>query len=346
MVKSVKKELPKYIYRRGRNRHVYFYRFGKNHRIHAEPGTAEFHAEYALLLMKGRPAAPNRTVKGLITKYIESDRWHTLSKHTRTGYTRHFRYLEEKIGHIDPTTLRTVHVYEMRDSLKATPTDANRKVGALATLLAHGIRIGWLDRNVAQGVMQLKGIRPPRQPWPVEKIEAFRKAADPQALLVFDLLLGTGQRIADVLKMRWSDLDGAGIAVKQSKTGALLYVPLTRTLSQTLSRAPKRGLTIVSQENGRSVGYNLAWKWIMDTRKLESVQAEAWDIHSLRHSAASEIAALPGMTTEHVMAITGHKSSAMVHHYAGAAAQKARAQEAQSAREKKENIAPPNCTKK
>lgn len=293
MVKALKRELPRYVYRRGRNKHVYFYRFGKNLRIHAEPGTAEFHAEYALLLMKGRPAAPKRTIKALIANYIESDRWPELSKHTRIGYARHFRYMEEKIGHIDPATLRTVHVYEMRDSLKPTPTDANRKVGALATLLAHGIRIGWLDKNVAQGVIQLKGMRPPRQPWPADKIAAFRGAADPQALLVFDLLLGTGQRIADVLKMRWSDLDGAGITVKQSKTGRSLYVPLTQTLAQTLSLTPKRGLTIVSQVNGRPVGYNLAWKWIMDTRKLNSVQAEAWDIHSLRHSAASEIAALP-----------------------------------------------------
>lgn len=335
----MKKELPKYCYRRGRNRYVYYYRYGKNHRIHAEPGTAEFAAEYAMLL-RGRPVAAQKTIKGLIAKYLESDRWPALSKHTRTSYMRHFRYLEEKIGHIDPATLRTVHVYEMRDGLKDTPTDANRKVSTLATLLGHGIRIGWLDHNVAKGVMTLKGKRMPRQPWPAEKIEAFREAADPQARLVFELLLGTGQRIADVLKMRWSDFDGAGIAVKQSKTGTALYVPLTDTLAKNLSATPRRGLTIVAQENGRPVSYNLAWKWIMDIRKLETVRAEAWDIHSLRHSAASEIAALPGMTAEHVMAITGHRSSGMVMLYAGAAAQKARAKEAQKARGQHENIAP------
>ncbi len=335
----MKRNLPAYCYRRGRSRHVYFCRFGKNHRIHSEPGTAEFAAEYALL-MRGRQEIKKKNIKALIAKYIESDRWAGHAVNTRKTYLHHFKYFEEKMGHIDPSTLRTVHVYEMQHGLKDTPTDANGKVRVLATLLGYGIRIGWLDRNVAQGVTQLKGLRPPREPWPQEKIEAFRAAADPQTLLVFELLLGTGQRIADVLKMRWDDFDGAGIDVKQNKTGAQLYVPLTKSLAAILKKTPRLGATIVAQENGRSVSYSLAWKWMMNTRRLESVQATSWDIHGLRHSAASEIASLPGMTAEHVMAITGHKSSGMVLLYSGAAAQKARAQEAQKARSKSENIVP------
>ena len=294
------------------------------------------------MLLRGRPPAPKRTVKGLIQSYMQSDRWPELSKNTRTSYSRHFRYFEDKMGSIDPATLRTVHVYEMRDALKDTPTDANRKVGALVTLLAHGIRIGWLDKNVATGVIQLKGKRPPRQPWPDTKIEAFRGEAGPQARLVFELLLGTGQRIGDVLKMRWSDLIDGGITLRQSKTGTALWVPLTDALADTLSITPRLGETIVAQPNGKPVGYNLAWRWIMDVRKHENVQAEAWDIHSLRHAAASEIASLPGMTEEHIRAITGHNSSEMVRLYAGAAAQRARAKEAQEARDAKKNIVPQN----
>ncbi len=341
----MKRDLPAYVYRRGRSRHLYFYRYGKNHRIHSEPGTADFAAEYAML-MRGRPVAPKRTMKGLIANYLESDRWPALAKHTRTGYMRHFRYFEEVMGHIDPATLRTVHVYEMRDGLKDTPTDANRKVGALVTLLGHGIRIGWLDKNVATGVMQLKGKRPPRKPWPADKIEAFRAAADVPTRLVFELLLGTGQRIGDVLKMEWTDLEDGGIALRQSKTGTALWIPLTDALATTLAQTPRIGKTIVAQANGKPASYNLAWRWIMETRELESVQAKAWDIHSLRHTAASEISALPGMTEEHVKAVTGHSSSEMVKLYAGEAMQKARAKEAQKARGKRENVVPPNCTEK
>jgi len=327
----VKRDLPAYCYRRGRSRHIYFCKWGKNQRMHSEPGTAEFAAEYAMML-RGRAPVPKRTIKGLIQRYMESDRWQALAANTRKSYARHFRYFEEVMPNIDPATLRTVHVYEMRDGLKDTPTDASRKVGALGTLLAHGVQIGWLDHNVAKGVGNLKGKREPRQPWPVEMIKAFRESAPVDTRLIFELLLGTGQRIGDVLKMRWSDTDAAGISVKQSKTKASLYVPFTDSLYAVLQSTPRRGLTIVTQPNGRPVSYSLAHKWIMETRV--KIGAEAWDIHALRHSAASDIASLPGMTVEHVMAITGHKSSGMVFHYAGAAAQKARAKEAQKAREK------------
>ncbi|MBD9528414.1 tyrosine-type recombinase/integrase [Paracoccus sp. PAR01] len=326
----MKRDLPAYCYRRGRSRHVYFCKHGNNIRVHAEPGTPEFAAEYALLL-RGRPPAPKRTIKGLIQIYMGSNRWEELSPNTRRNYTRHFRFFEEKMPSVDPATLRTVHVYEMRDALKDTPTDATRKVGALATLLAYGVRIGWLDQNVAKGVSALKGKRPPRVPWPVEMIAAFRHAAPEDTRLIFDLLLGTGQRIGDVLKMTWADWDGAGISVKQSKTGAALYVPLTAQLAAVLRTTPKRGLTIVAQSNGNPVTYMQAHKWLMKIRK--QIGAQAWDIHALRHSAASEIAGLPGMSAEHVMAITGHKTSGMVMLYARAAAQKARAKEAQKARD-------------
>ncbi|MFG6083631.1 tyrosine-type recombinase/integrase [Paracoccus litorisediminis] len=327
----MKRDLPAYCYRRGRSRYVYFCKHGKSIRIHAAPGTAEFAAEYAMLL-RGRPPAPKRTIKGLIQRYMESERWPELSPHTQRNYRRHFKFFEEKMATVDPATLRTVHVYEMRDALKDTPTDASQKVGALVTLLNHAIKIGWLDTNVAKGVPKLKGKREPRGPWPAEMIEAFRAVAPADTRLVFELCLGSGQRISDVLKMMWSDFDGAGISVKQSKTGAALYVPLTRQLAEALRNAPKRGLTIATQKDGSPVTYMAAYKWI--TKIRDKIGARAWDIHALRHSAASEIASLPGMTAEHVMAITGHKSSGMVMLYAGAAQQKARAQEAQKARDK------------
>ena len=78
------------------------------------------------------------------------------------------------------------------------------------------------------------------------------------------------------------------------------------------------------------MGYNLAWKDIMAVRR--AIGAEAYDIHALRHYAASQIAALPGMTADHVRAITGHSAAGMVRLYAGKAMQKARATEAQEAR--------------
>jgi integrase len=116
----------------------------------------------------------------------------------------------------------------------------------------------------------------------------------------------------------------------QAKTKTAIYIPLTARLRRSLADAPRKGLFIVCQDNGLRVGYNLAWKDIMAVRR--AIGAEAYDIHALRHYAASQIAALPGMTADHVRAITGHSAGAMVRLYAGKAMQRARAKEAQEGR--------------
>ena len=328
----MKRSLPSYVYKKGRKGYLYFCRWGQTQRMYAAPGTAEFAAEYALL-MRGKPPAPKRTIKGLIHRYMESEKWPSLAKNTKKSYLRHFAYLEEVAGHIDPATLRTSHIYDMRDALKDKPTDASRKIGVLSTLLAFGVRIGWLDRNPAEGVEKLKGVRPPREPWPQDKIDAFRANADALPLLMFEVLLGTGQRIGDALQMRWSDIEDGGIHIKQDKTGASIFVPFTDALASIIDRTPRHGATIIAQPNGKPCSYSYAHKLITEVRV--KIDAMPWDIHALRHSAAAEIASLPGMTIEHVMAVTGHSSEQMARHYSRKADMKERAKEAQNARRTK-----------
>ena len=331
--KEVKRDLPAYVYAKGKRGYLYFCKWGKTERIHSKPGTAEFAAEYALL-MRGKPPTPKRTIKGLIQKYLQGESWPGLATNTRKSYLRHFRYLEEVAGHVDPATLRTSHIYEMRDALRETPTDANRKIGALSTLLSHAVRMGWMDRNPALGVANLKGKRPPREPWPEAMIEDFRKAAGPLPRLIFEMLLGTGQRIGDVLKMRWDEIEDGGIWIRQQKTDTGIFVPFTDDLATILDATTRLGQTIIAQPNGKPASYSYAHKLIWEVR--EDIGAQAWDNHCLRHSAAAEILSLPGMTVEHVMAITGHTSKEMAIHYSRKADMRAKAKEAQNARRTKQ----------
>jgi integrase len=334
--KPMKRSLPAYVYPKGKRGYLYFCRRGaKPVRMFCQPGTADFAAEYARL-MRGTLPTPNRTVKKLVAHYLASPKWAKLKKNTQKSYRRHFTYFEETIGTIDPATIRRVHVLAMRDSLADKPTDASRKIGALSVLMEHAIDIDWIRKangNPAMDVKKLKGLRPPREPWPADKIEAFRASADARTLLIFEMLIGTGQRIGDVLAMEWGHIGPDGISVAQEKTEARVTIPLTDRLAAMLADTPRRCAPIITQDNGRPVSYNLAWKDFMAIRN--AIDARAWDIHSLRHTAASEIAALPGMTVEHVRAITGHSSDAMARLYAGNAMQKSRAKEAQNARRTK-----------
>jgi integrase len=332
----MRRELPPLCYRKGRKGHVYYYPHGargKGYRIHAEPGTPAFHAELAKAAMGTLPT-PLRTVKKLVNHYVDSHKWTGLKPTTRRNYKLHFDYFVDVMGNVDPARLQPHHVARMRDAIRDTPAFANQRVRVFASLLQYGVELGWARENVAKGLRGIRNNRPDREPWPPHMIEAFRKEADGLALLTFEMALGTGQRIKDVLRMTWSDVTPEGIRIRQGKTGKFLIVPPTARLAAILDQTPKIGLTIIAQTQGRFKGkaasYNLVWRDIMAIRK--KIGAEKWPIHSLRHSAASEIAALPGMTWEHVQAITGHESAEVAKRYAGVAFANARAREAQKLR--------------
>lgn len=88
----------------------------------------------------------------------------------------------------------------------------------------------------------------PHEPWPEAVIE---KALLGPARLPVALLYFTGQRIGDVCKMRWSDIDDGVITVVQQKTGKELYVPLHGTLSAILAETPRSLTTIVCNAIGK-----------------------------------------------------------------------------------------------
>lgn len=325
----VKRSLPKYVSRFGK--YLYFRRPDKTlHRMPDDPASVEFSREYARLRSGHEGTHAKRTVKALIAKYKQQPKWDRLAANTKKSYLRSFVYFEEKIGTLDPVKLKPSHILDMQHALADTPTTANRRLAALSVLMQYAVRIEWATRNPCFRIDHLKSSKPKRKPWPQDMIEAARKTADPDTLLLFEMLLGTAQRISDVLAMQWSHITPDGIAVVQSKTDTRLVIPLTTRLAATLAQTPRRGLYIVTLPDGRPMGYNSAWKRLHDLRT--AIGAEAYDNHALRYAAAAEIASLPGMTLEHVQAITGHETAQMARLYSYQSHQLARAREAQKNR--------------
>ena len=333
MGQKVKRSLPAFCYPKGAKGYVYFIRGTTCQRMKSAPGTADFAAEYAMML-RGKVAPSKTTFRALIDAYRKSPDWAKLAANTRKSYERSMDYIMTNAGNVDVRTFRRRHVIEMRNALASTPTTANRRIGFLSALLKWGMDADFCTSNVAAKIDALATSGRTRGPWPQDLVDVFRAQATGRTALLFDLLTETGQRINDVLSMRWSDLDADGISVTPAKTKRKkpepIYIPMTARLRQSLAQAPRKGLFIVAQDNGLRVGYNLAWKDIMAIRR--AIGAEDWDIHALRHYAASQIAALPGMTADHVRAITGHSAVDMVRLYSGKAMQRARAVEAQEGR--------------
>ena len=229
--------------------------------------------------------------------------------------------------------MKRTHVIQMRDSNDHRYRFANYLVQVGSVLFEHAIDLGWVEYNPAKGAGLLEKTGNDRQPWPQHLIEAFRDAADHRTQLIFELALSSGQRIQDVLDFRWSDLSDGGISLIQNKTGKSLWVPLNAKALSLIERTPKHGMTIITTSkryNYRPLAYRSAQQQIQQVR--EEIGAMDFDIHSLRYSAACELAEA-GCTDEEIGSITG-QTVQTVKHYTKSVRQKASAMVAMRARER------------
>lgn len=329
------KELPAYIHRRKRDG-VLLFRKKYAGRIveirletqfpEGEPVPTALYLERERLLNQPAPVAPGRDMAGVIRHYVASEKYRRLAPRTGLDYDKRIGFLREKIGHIEPRHIERRHVIAWRDAWAdaATPHEANYRLRVLRILLEHAIDMGLLPTggNSAKGAPEYRYEKQEREPWPADKIAAYRATAEGRALLVFELCLGTGQRISDVLRMKWGDIDGDGIRVRQGKTRKKLWVPFTEALRAALDAAPRRSVFILT--NQRATGpwsYRGASQAVRAIR--EQIGALDHDIHSLRYSAASELVKA-GADDETIAAVTG-QSLQMVAHYTATVRQKVRA---------------------
>jgi len=297
-----------------------------------DPASAEFAAAYARLrASRAVPAKPKgNSFAALVAHYKASPRYGKLAPRTKADYDKVLAFIADRLGNLPPAKMRRKDVVRARDANAETVRFANYLVQVLRILFNHACDIGWRDDNPAKGVSLIQTGKIDRQAWPAAMMAAYRAAAPVRALLIFELCLGTGQRIGDVLRMRWDHLEAGGIHVRQGKTRRPLWVPLTGRLADLLGKTPRRGLTILCDEAGRPLNYWQARHAVAVVRA--QIGAEAYDIHALRYSTAAELAAL-GCSDDLIMAVTGHSTAAMVAKYAGPARQKVRAMKAQEQRE-------------
>lgn len=312
----------------------YWYFEGGERRVRLpEPTAPSFALAYASARRgDAAPSAAPRTFHRLVASYRQSERWTRLAPRTKKDYARVLDWAGDKIGSRHPEAMQRHHVIRAMQANAQRERFANSIKEVLSVLFEHAIDLGWMTHNPAKGIRRLRTERPPaHRPWPQDRIDAFCAAARSTERTICELAIGTGQRIGDVLKMRWDQISEGGILVRQSKRGALLWIPLTARLREWLASVPRVALTIVAGRAGRPLTYDAAAKRVRRVRRDSGCLP--WTIHGWRYTAAAEIAGA-GASDEEIQAITGHKSKAMVALYSGPARQRARAATAQDKRAK------------
>jgi integrase len=307
---------------------LYFRRDGRYVPL-PEPDDPEFHAAYDAA-KRGPRVVGKRNVSALIESYRRTVAFGEKAVRTRQDYDK---VLAEKIGGRDVSVITRPSIIAAMEANRHRARFANYIAQMASILCEHAVDLGWMRQNPVKGVSLLK-LGDGHQVWPAKALEAYRSVATGNALLIFELCLGTGQRIGDVLRMRWSDIEDGAIRVKQGKTGNELWIPLTPRLGRLLDASARRGFGIVVGEDGRPLSYRRAAYAVDAIHKQAGTRGLT--IHGLRHSTAAELAEA-GCTDAQIAAVTGHKSLRMVAKYRAGAAQKRLAKEAMGKRERNED---------
>jgi hypothetical protein len=304
---------------------------GKYIRIEAEPGTQAYDAEYWRILT-GRKIASKTSFKILIASYRESDRWKYLEPRSRADYEKVHEYLLEKAANKDATKTKRVDIINSMDANRHRIRFANYIQQTMNVLFEHAIDLGWMESNPAKGIRHIKVPKErqkPHIPWTDHAVEKFRSEASAQARLIFELGIGSVQRPDDWTRFRWSDFDGTNLRVEQNKTKKPLYIPCTQHLISALNTAPKKGLTILTKQDGTPLPYRRMAAIMLAERKRLGV--EVHDLHALRYRGVMELA-WAGCDDDEIASYSGHTSKEMIVKYAGQARQIMRARQAHKKR--------------
>lgn len=281
----------------------------------------------------GQPdvAARPGTFDALVPAYKASPEWKQLRERTQKEWSRHLKLVQAKWGKLLVDGVEPKHVLTLRDTRADTPADANNLLRALSAIFTWASLRGWRSTNPCHRVPKLK-IGDGWSPWPWDSIEHLKANARPHLWEAAALALYTGQRVSDVLRMRWSDLDGGLIAVVQGKTGKKLWVPLHKELAALLAvleaRAKKamgdkvidlrrHHKTILTTTRGKAWtvdGFKASWSAQLNEKPMVQLREQRLVFHGLRKSAVVFLLEA-GCSDAETASITG-QSRDMVEHYA------------------------------
>lgn len=330
-----KKNLPKYVYRD--RAYVRFIRRSRDQSVmmKEEPGTPEFWDHYNRLLRGREPVPSKRTFEALILSYFESDAFTKLKPRTKADYRKYIGHIRTIWGTKDPAVIETHHVYELHRANAERWRQANYLVQVMVILMNHARLIGFIKKehsNPAKGIPLFKQEGDGWQPWPEDIRAEFEKVATPRTRLVYELCLGTGQRIGDVLKMRWNHVSDNAWDFTQGKVDKPMWIPFTDRLGSYLATVDRKGLTVITDHAGRPARYHAVANEMRKVRSMmEHPDAVNYVTHGLRKNATIELYQ-SGCDDEMVKAVTGHSGVEMLKKYGGTMRQRTLAARAQDAR--------------
>jgi integrase len=293
------------------------------------PGSTEFMSAYqtALATVAPPPASPKHVIRGSLAEiaagYCRSAAFVNLSESSQKVYRVVLKPILEAHGHrlvreLPKTAAR--HVIEEIGAKR--PGMANLTHAVLSKIMDYAIATGVRTDNPFSGLERYR--LGTHHTWTDAEITQFERRwpLGTRERLAFALLLFTGQRGGDVVKMVRSDIVDGRIRVSQDKvrkgTTNELMIPIHPALARALQAGPVVGMQhLITDARGRP--FRGLTALIERAVKLAGLPAHCV-AHGLRKAALRRLAE-HGSTTKEIAAMSGHRSLSEIERYTARADQ-------------------------
>jgi len=234
----------------------------------------------------------------------------------------------ERFADAQLTDFGAKHIRAILRPLANRPAMYNRWLSLLGILFRYALENEEISVDPTSGIRRVKERGEGSRTWSEEEIaqyEAFWPVGSRQRL-AFALMLYTGQRRSDAVKMGPSDIRDGFLDVIQQKTGARLLIPIHPALADIIALEPAKVGSYLQNQAGKQASSNGLGNQFRVWADAAGVSGDLSG-HGLRKAAARRLAEA-GCTTHQIAAITGHKTLSEVERYTRAVDQKKLAEEA------------------
>jgi integrase len=295
---------------------VYWYAWRGGPRLHSEPGSPEFIANYNEAVGQRTPPAQGK-LQFLIDGYQQSAEFRTLRERTQSDYIKQIMLIEQEFGDFPLRGLAATgargEFMDWRDKLAVKSLrQADYAWTVLARILSWAKNRGKITVNPCERGGRLYNGTRVDFVWTLDDEAAFLANAPSHLHLPLLLALWTGQRQGDLLRLTWFAYDGTHIKLKQSKSqrrGARrvvhVKIPVGAPLKAALDQAAKhkQNSIILLNSQGRPWtpdGFRASWGKACKKAGIEEVT-----FNDLRGTAVTRLA-LVGCNEAEIATITGH----------------------------------------
>ena len=269
---------------------------------------------------EGEPIPETARTLTQIAGWYRKDVMLKKSSRTQKDNEAELKRLEAVFGASPIETITPVDVATYLDGRvdkegKPAPVRANREISLLSHIINFARRRGFTTMpNPCAGVKRNKEAGRDRYVEDPE-FDAIYGKADEILRDALDLLLLTGQRPGDVLKMKRTDIRDGALWVRQGKTRKPLRITDEADLAAALERMNGRkrkatGAYLVQDDEGQPLNYwQLEDRWAK-ARAAAGLAEANLQMRDLRGTAATDVEDL-----DHAQKLLGHATRAMTEHY-------------------------------